>query len=82
MSETAAPTIASRIIRIVSEVTGEPEDRITLKSKFFVDIPMDSLDQIEIIMQIEDAFAIAVPEEQQDLATVGDVVQHVEAAIR
>ena len=43
---------------------------------------MDSLDQIEIIMQIEDEFTIAVPQEQQDLPTVGDVVRHVEEATR
>ena len=75
MSETA-----DRIIGIVSEKMDKPKDNITHEMSFINDLGCDSLDTVELMMDIEDAFDLSIPEEEAEkIVTVGDAIKYVEA---
>ena len=40
------------------------EDKITLEAKLKDDLGIDSLDSMELMMAVEDAYGITVPEEE------------------
>ena len=71
--------IAERITEIVSEKMDKPKDSITLEMSFINDLGCDSLDTVELMMDIEDAFDLSIPEEEAEkIVTIGDAVKYVE----
>lgn len=54
------------------------EDEITLESNF-EELGIDSLDMVELVMQLEEEFDITI-EESTDLKTVKDVVEYIRTA--
>ena len=64
---------------IVKTLSCKMED-ITLEASLTDDLGADSLDAVEIIMAIEDAFSIEVDEEAiEQFTTVREMVEYVEA---
>ncbi len=62
---------------IVEKLHVKPED-VTMDSKFTDDLGADSLDVIEIMMQIEHEFGVAIPDEDaQNLVTLKDLVDYI-----
>jgi acyl carrier protein len=71
--------IRKKVIAIIAEQLAKPEDSITETSHFIDDLGADSLDTVEIIMAIEEAFGIEIPEaEQEKIKTVGDAISYIE----
>ena len=71
--------IRKKVIAIIAEQLTKPEDSITESSHFVDDLGADSLDTVEIIMAIEEAFALEIPEsEQEKIRTVGDAIGYIE----
>jgi len=71
--------IKKKVIAIIAEQLAKPEDSITETSHFVDDLGADSLDQVEIIMAIEEAFGIEIPEaEQEKIKTVGNAIEYIE----
>ena len=69
---------AETVIEIISDVTGVETDAIGRRTIFFRDITMDSLDMMEILMQVEDSLDVHVPEEDLEGKTsVGDLIDYV-----
>jgi acyl carrier protein len=74
MSETQ-----KKVIAIIADQLAKPEESITEGSHFVDDLGADSLDQVEIIMAIEEAFGLEIPEaEQEKIKTVGDAISYIE----
>ena len=74
MSETQ-----KKVIAIIAEQLAKPEDSVTESSNFVDDLGADSLDLVEIIMAIEEAFGVEIPEEEQGkIKTVGDAIAYIE----
>ena len=70
---------AERIIEIVSEKMDKPKDEITEEKHFVNDLGADSLDTVELMMDIEDEFDLSIPEEEaQKIQTIGDAIKYVE----
>lgn len=67
-----------KIRQVISENMDIPMDDITLESSF-EDMNVDSLDMVEIVMALEEAFDITI-EESTGLKTVGDLVKYVDEA--
>ncbi len=64
---------------IIVEELGVEANDITLTSHIINDLGADSLDVVELIMALEDAFDIEVSDsEAQSLKTVSDVIQYIE----
>ena len=55
------------------------EDKITLEANLKDDLGIDSLDSMELMMAVEDAYGITVPEEElPNLTSVKAIVEYVD----
>ena len=71
-------TTEERIIKVIASHLEMEESEIT-EATTFEDLGVDSLDAVEIMMELEDEFGVEVPDEAADeLKTVGDVVRFIE----
>ena len=71
--------ITEKLFEIVCDFLELDPDEITLDSDLREDFDADSLDMVDIIMDIEDALGVEVPDEVLDkLVTVKDVVDYIE----
>ena len=69
----------SKVIAIIVDKLGVEESEVTLESNFTNDLGADSLDTVELIMEFEKEFNIAIPDDQAEkIATVGDAVTYIE----
>ena len=71
--------VAEKVKKLVAEQMGVGDDQLTDGTSFVNDLGADSLDAVELVMNIEDAFDINIPDEAAEkLQTVGDAVKYVE----
>ena len=71
--------IASRVKAIIVDKLGVDEKEVTNEASFTNDVGADSLDTVELIMEFEKEFNIAIPDDQAEkIATVGDAVTYIE----
>ncbi|AIO17941.1 Acyl carrier protein [Candidatus Izimaplasma bacterium HR1] len=71
--------IFEKVQGIIVEELGCEKAQITLEAHLNDDLGADSLDAVELIMAIEDAFEINVSDEAaQKLTTVGKIVEFIE----
>ena len=69
-----------KIRDIIVEQLGVEESQVTLESSFVEDLGADSLDIVELIMALEDAFDVEIPDsDAEKIATVGDAVEYVKS---
>lgn len=55
------------------------QSEITMETNFIDDLQADSLDLVDLVMELEDEYGIEFPEEKIDeFRTVGDVVNYIE----
>ena len=79
----SAPTVEDRIKSILQHQYGIEKSAIEPHHKLLSDLGLDSLDQIELLIDIEDEFSIEISDESaQGLGTVQSVVDFVRAQIK
>ncbi len=72
--------IATRVKKIIVDKLGVDEGEVTTEASFTNDLGADSLDTVELIMEFEKEFNIAIPDDQAEkIATVGDAISYIEA---
>lgn len=71
--------VFEKLCKIVAEQFGVSESELTMDTNFIEDLDADSLDLVEVMMNVEETFHIdeIVEEELQSLKTVGDVVNYI-----
>jgi len=70
---------SSRVKAIIVDKLGVDENEVTLEASFTNDLGADSLDTVELIMEFEKEFNIAIPDDQAEkIATVGDAVKYID----
>lgn len=67
-----------KVQKVIAEYKEMPVEDIKMETRF-EDLDLDSLDMVELIMQIEEELGISV-EMNEELKTVGDVVRFIENA--
>ncbi len=71
--------IASRVKAIVVDKLGVDESEVIVAASFTNDLGADSLDTVELIMEFEKEFNIAIPDDQAEkIATVGEAISYIE----
>ena len=66
------------IKKIIVEQLGVNEENITMQASFIDDLSADSLDIVELVMNIEEKFDLEIPDsEAEKIATVEDVVEYI-----
>jgi acyl carrier protein len=72
--------IEEKVKNIVAEKLSVEPDEVVPEASFVDDLGADSLDLVELIMAMEEAFDIEVPDEEAEkLQTVEDAVTYVKA---
>lgn len=72
-------TIAERVKKIIVDKLGVDEAEVVIAASFTNDLGADSLDTVELIMELEKEFGISIPDEAAEkIQTVGDAVSYVE----
>ena len=68
-----------KVIEIIMDTINCSEDKITLEANLKDDLGIDSLDSMELMMAVEDAYGITVPEEElPNLTSVKAIVEYVD----
>jgi acyl carrier protein len=71
--------IASRVKAIIVDKLGVDENEVTNEASFTNDLGADSLDTVELIMEFEKEFNIAIPDDQAEkISTVGQAVEYIQ----
>ncbi|MDI3257187.1 MAG: acyl carrier protein [Kyrpidia sp.] len=69
-----------RVKRIIVDRLGVDEDKVTMEASFKDDLGADSLDIVELVMELEDEFGMEISDEDAEkISTVAEVVQYVES---
>ena len=72
--------IQNRVKAIIVDKLGVDESEVKPEATFTNDLGADSLDTVEVIMELEKEFNITIPDDQAEkIATVGDAIAYVEA---
>lgn len=67
---------------IIFDQLGVARDKVTLDSSIFDDLGADSLDVVEMLMELESRYNVVIDDEvAPTLKTVGDVVKYIEANV-
>ena len=70
--------IAARVKGIIVDKLGVDESEVTPEASFTNDLGADSLDTVELIMEFEKEFNIAIPDDQAEkIGTVGDAINYI-----
>ena len=69
--------VKSKVVSIIVDKLGVEESEVNNEASFTNDLGADSLDTVELIMEFEKEFNIAIPDDQaENIQTVGDAIAY------
>jgi len=75
--------VAAKVKAIIVDKLGVDESEVVNEASFTNDLGADSLDTVELIMDFEKEFDLAIPDDEAEkISTVGEAVAHIEAAVK
>jgi acyl carrier protein len=73
-------SVFEKVKEIILEELNVTADKVTLEANLKDDLGADSIDAVQIIMDLEDAFEIEIDTDNADaIATVGNLVDYIES---
>jgi acyl carrier protein len=74
-------SVEQRVIEIVAEQLGVDKEKVGRETSFVNDLGADSLDTVELVMELEEEFDINIPDDAAEkIQTVGQAVEFIEKA--
>jgi len=74
--------VLERVTKIIVDRLGVDETEVIPSANFKEDLGADSLDVVELVMQLEDEFEMEISDEDAEkIATVGDAVSYIESHV-
>jgi acyl carrier protein len=71
-------SVEERVKEIIVKQMGANKDQVTPETSFINDLGADSLDTVELVMELEDAFDVSIPDEDAEkMQTVGDAINYI-----
>ena len=72
-------SVSERVMDIVAEQLGVDKDKIKPETSFVNDLGADSLDTVELVMELEEEFDINIPDDAAEkIQTVGEAIEFIE----
>ena len=73
-------TTFEKLKKIISEQLYVDESKITMDSDIVEDFEADSIEMVDIVMDIEDEFGVEIPDDAMEtIHRIGDVVEYIDA---
>lgn len=73
--------VSERVIDIVAEQLGVDKEKVKPETSFVNDLGADSLDTVELVMELEEEFNINIPDDAAEkIETVGQAIEFIEKA--
>jgi len=74
-------SVSERVVEIVADQLGVDKEKITRETSFVNDLGADSLDTVELVMELEEEFDINIPDDAAEkIQTVGQAIDFIEKA--
>jgi len=75
-------TVENRVRKIVAEQLGIKEEELRNEASFVDDLGADSLDTVELVMALEEAFETEIPDEKAEkITTIQEAIDYIESNI-
>ena len=75
-------SVEERVIDIVTEQLGVEKSQVARETHFVNDLGADSLDTVELVMELEEEFDINIPDDAAEkIQTVGQAIDHIQEAV-
>ena len=75
--------VSNKVIAIIVDKLGVEESEVTQEASFTNDLGADSLGTVELIMEFEKEFNIAIPDDHaENIGTVGDAVKYISENVK
>lgn len=79
---TELSTVFERVSKVIVDRLGVDESEVKLEASFREDLGADSLDVVELVMELEDEFDMEISDEDAEkIGTVGDAISYIEKKI-
>jgi len=76
-------SVFEKMVELIVEKLGVEPGEVTPEASFIDDLGADSLDIVELIMDIEDEFDLEIPDEEaENITTVKQAVDYIEKNIK
>lgn len=74
--------VLERVSKIIVDRLGVDEADVKMEASFKEDLGADSLDVVELVMELEDEFDMEISDEDAEkIATVGNAISYIESKI-
>ena len=71
-------SVEEKVKEIIDENLGVDTEKVIPEASFVDDLDADSLDQVELILALEEAFDCTIPEEEASkITTVGEAINYI-----
>ncbi len=78
-----AENLEEKVIKIIIEQLEVEPAKVTMSASFADDLKADSIDRLELVVVLEEAFKIEIPDEDTEkIKTVGDAVNYVKSRVK
>jgi len=73
-------TVVERVTKVIVDRLGVDESEVKMEASFRDDLGADSLDVVELVMELEDEFDMEISDEDaEQISTVGNAVTYIES---